>query len=76
MIIFFFNCRYDTFIFIYSFILAFKFADRLDELNEDIKILHKISKDIMKQKNNYLNKGIWSVIEKYKDNYEFLKKLI
>ena len=50
MIIIFFNCRYDTFIFLYSFILALKFEDRLDELNEDIKILHKISKDIMKLK--------------------------
>ena len=27
----------------------------------------------MKLKNNDLNKGIWSVTEKYKANYEFLK---
>ena len=73
MVIIFFNCRYDTFLFIYSFILTFKLEDKLDELNEDIKILDKISKDIMKLKNNDLNKGIWSVTEKYKANYEFLK---
>ncbi len=44
------------------------------ELNHNINIFDLIHQDIIKLDNDNLDHGIWNIIDKYKENYPFLKQ--
>ena len=65
-----YNCRNDSFFFLYIFIMN---DDLLNiKNNKIIKIFNIISNDILKAGIKELNEGIWNINDKYKTNYNFL----
>ena len=44
----------------------------MEVINDDIKLFHFLSNDISNLNINQLNRGIWSLIDIYKNNYPFL----
>ena len=42
--------------------------------NQKINVIYLISQDIINLDIHILDNGIWNIIDKYKENYPFLKK--
>ena len=69
------SCRYDTFMFLYTFIIKLILEKKMDKNYSETNIMYlynNISKEILQLNNNELNEGIWNIIDHYKENYSFL----
>ena len=71
-----FSCRYDTFMFLYTFVMKPILDKVIFENNETYEIINFyniLSLDILKLNNKELNEGIWNILNHYKENYPFIK---
>ena len=70
-----FSCRYDTFMFIYTFAIKPN-LEKNDCLKMDnyeiVKFFNILSNDILKLNTETLGKGIWNILDNYKANYSFI----
>ena len=71
-----FSCRYDTFMFLYTFIMK-PLLDQVkiehNSINNIIHFYNMLSADILKLSNKELNEGIWNILNHYKENYPFIQ---
>ena len=66
------SCRYDYFMLIYNFVIRFIVEKNFEFINDNIILFQLLSNDIMNLNINQLYKGIWQLIDIYKNNYPFL----
>ena len=72
-----YSCRYDTFMFLYTFIIKPNLQHIEIENNGENNIINFyniISSDILKMSNKELNEGIWKILDRYKENYHFINE--
>ena len=65
-----YSCRYDSFIFIYTFLIRlYLIKQNLVINNSFIELYNIISEDILNMDELELNNGIWNLLNRYKKNY-------
>ena len=62
-----FNCRYDTFFCIYTFIIRSEIYST-NNVDNIINLYNLISDDILNISILGLNGGIWNIVNRYKNN--------
>ena len=64
-----FSCRHDSFFLIYTFIIY----NKLKLINDDDKIknYNEIAKELLKMNLSEFNKGIWPILNRFKNNKRF-----
>ena len=65
-----FSCRYHTFFCIYIFIIKSEINSSNNE--DNINLYNLISDDILNTTISWLKAGIWNILNRYKNNYDFL----
>ena len=70
-----YSYRYDTLFLIYTFLVRYYLMNINTEFkNYIIDLYNMILEDILNLNESELNNGIWNIIDRYKNNYEFLKQ--
>ena len=68
------SCRYDTFFYMYILIIKSYLETNKIQLNTNLNVFDLISDNIINLDIDDLDNGIWNIIDKYKENYPFLKE--
>ena len=70
-----YSCRYDTFMFLYTFIIKLILEKKRELINSEtdsLNLYNNMSKEILQLTDKELDNGIWNIIDNYKGNNSFL----